>query len=62
MKLKICESNASKIDLNLKKALCKLLHMFVQRSNIFDMKHDLIEIDDFGVIFWQKLANYYHII
>ena len=62
MKLKICENNTSKIDLNLKKASCKLLHTFVQRSNIFDMKYHFIEIDDFGVIFWQKLGNHYHVI
>ena len=62
MKLKICENNASKIDLNLKKALCKLLHMFFQCGSIFDMKYHFIEIDDFGVIFWQKLSNHYHVI
>ena len=57
MKLRICENNAFKIDVNLKKALRKLLHRFVQRGNIFDMKHHFIEIDDFGVTSWQKLAN-----
>ena len=36
--------------------------MFVQRSNIFGMKYHFIEIDDFGVIFWQKLAIHYHVI
>ena len=47
MKLKVCENNASKIDFNLKKALCKLLHTFVQCGSIFDIKYHFIEIDDF---------------
>ena len=62
MKLKICENNAFKIDLNLKNALCKLLHKFVQCGSIFDIKYHFIAIDDFRVIFWQKLGNHYHVI
>ena len=62
MKLKICVIKTSKVDSNLKEALCKLLHVFFQLSNIFDMKYHFIEIDDYGVIFSQKLANHYHVI
>ena len=32
-------------------------HVFVQLSYIFHIQCHFIEIDDFEVIFWQKLAN-----
>ena len=36
--------------------------VFVQLIYIFDIKYRFIAIDDFGVIFWQKLVNSDHVI
>ena len=37
-------------------------HVFVQLCYIFHRQCRFIEIDDFEVIFWQKLANYDYVI
>ena len=34
-----------------------ILQCLVHTSHKFDVKYNFIEINDFGVIFWQKLAN-----
>ena len=39
-----------------------ILQFLVHFSHKVDVKYDLIEINDFRVIFWQKLANFYDII
>ena len=34
-----------------------ILQFLVLISHQFDIRYNFIEINDFGVIFWQKLAN-----
>ena len=57
MELKISEMQNSKKDLYFNKLYVNFGRMFVQVSYIFHIKCHFIEIDDFEVIFWQKLAN-----
>ena len=52
MNLKICENQASKLNLNLKKSLHEISSVFVQFS--YTWKCHVIENNDFEVIFWQK--------
>ena len=40
----------------------KFMNVYVQLSYKFHVRCHFIEIDDFGVIFRQKLANYDHVI
>ena len=39
-----------------------ILQVLVHFSLKFDIKYNFIEIEDFGVIFWQKLANFNDVI
>ena len=63
MKLKISENQASKLNLNLKKVLARTFCSFwlTLATNLM-LRHNFIEINDFRVTFWQKLANLYDII
>ena len=57
MKLKISENQASKLNLNLDglaQTFCSF--WFTLATNLM-LKYDFIEINDFRVIFWQKVAN-----
>ena len=57
MKLKISEIQAAKINLQLTKLYVNYGHIFVKLNYTFHIQCQFIEIDDFGVIFWQKLTN-----